>query len=382
MKPSTVFTILMLGLVACAPSATPKSVPPTPDAKATETKIAFNIFATQTASVPTATNTTENTSTSTPSLTPTITQTPTASATPTVTYTPRPSDTPRPTSTPTATPLPTATLDVSADKQTFQALDARELQKAPEKYRSQKLVFSGEVFNIQENRAGTYMQIWVDYGGRASDRIPIMINYPGSLPGLYEGDLVVAYGRGAGTSEGKNAYGGTISQPAIQAQYVDYGAAIVPAGIEKNATGNLQGKWEITYVGDFRDKTVFNYFGSLNKTAMGVWVSIQLRIKNIQPGTDYFGKTYDFAAIDQDGKLYEDDSQASSNAAWQYCGCGDDYDNIAPGQGTVIVASFDVPESTKTLTVGFKSGLSRSPLPSPRFVIRNVDQIPAWKPKK
>lgn len=78
-----------------------------------------------------------------------------------------------------------------ADKQTFQALDARELQKSPDKYRWQKMVFASEVFNVQESSAGTYMQIWIDYGGGA-ERIPIVVTYPGSLPGLYKGDMLVA----------------------------------------------------------------------------------------------------------------------------------------------------------------------------------------------
>lgn len=375
MRPLIVISLLAIVLAACAPSATPAPVPPTPDARATETKIAFNIFATQTASVPRATNTSPVIPTAT------VTNTPAPTNTPTITSTPRPTDTPRPTNTPLPTPVPSATLDPSADKQTFQALDARELQKSPDKYRAQKMVFAGEVFNIQESSAGTYMQIWIDYGGGA-ERIPIVVTYPKSLPGLYKGDMVVAYGRGAGTSEGKNAYGATISQPALLAQYVDYGAAIVPAALGKNATASLQGRWEITYVGDYRDKTLFSAFSSLNKTAMGVWVTAQFRIKNLQPGTDYVRKNYDFVAIDQDGKKYDDDSSATNNAAWQYGGYGDAYDSLQPGQDTVIVVTFDVPEATTTLTIGIKQGLGSQPMTSPRFQVVNVDQIPAWKPKK
>ena len=59
----------VLGLCACAPTATP-----TPDARATETEIARKIFAAQTASVPTPTRT--NTPTLTPVDTPTQTSTP------------------------------------------------------------------------------------------------------------------------------------------------------------------------------------------------------------------------------------------------------------------------------------------------------------------
>jgi hypothetical protein len=73
---------ICFGSASCASSATP-----TPDTQATETKIAANIFATQTANAPTATNT------------------------PTITNTPSPTSTPRPTLTltPGATAVPIAT---------------------------------------------------------------------------------------------------------------------------------------------------------------------------------------------------------------------------------------------------------------------------------
>ncbi|MGB8644249.1 MAG: hypothetical protein WCF84_03375 [Anaerolineae bacterium] len=82
----SLLAVLALGLAACTPAPTPM---PTPDAKATETQIASNIYATQTASVPTATNTPTSTSTPTATLTPTVTNTPTVTSTPTPTAAPR-----------------------------------------------------------------------------------------------------------------------------------------------------------------------------------------------------------------------------------------------------------------------------------------------------
>ncbi len=364
---------LGLFLAACTTVAAPA---PTPDAKATETRIAFSIYATQTANAPTATPVPSVTRTPLPTGTPEATKTFTITPSPTIT------STPRPTNTATATPLPSPTVDIAADKATYPAIDVRDLDKAPGKYQGQKMVLAGEVFNIKEEKAGTSLQIWVGVP-ETGDLIPVAVAFAGSLPGLYENDAVVVYGKGNGTFSGKNAYGGTITQPLVVAQYVDYGAALpLPPAIGKNTVANLQGKWEIMYVGDFRDKTLFNYFPSLNKTAMGVWVSIQLRIKNLQPGTDYFGDTYRITALDENGKWYDVDSQAASNAEWQYCGCNDDYDNVQPSESMVIMATFDVPEAMKTLSIGFKQGLGRQALHSPRFQIENVDQIPAWKPKK
>ena len=109
MKPQTLlaFVLSVLFMMGCAPAATPippTLPPPTPDAKATETTIAANIFATQTASIPTATNT----------LLPT--DTPTNTPTPKPTETPKPTDTPEPTNTlvPTNTPKPASIPPTSA----------------------------------------------------------------------------------------------------------------------------------------------------------------------------------------------------------------------------------------------------------------------------
>ena len=87
------FALLLVAIVACAqapvPTAVPTgpstSVPPTIDPHAVETRVAANIYATQTASAPTVTSTPVNT--------------PTRAAT----RTPMPTDTPRPTNTPVPT---------------------------------------------------------------------------------------------------------------------------------------------------------------------------------------------------------------------------------------------------------------------------------------
>lgn len=92
MKKKMIFVLICLLasaiLVACGPSQAER------DAQAT--KIAADVFATQTAEAPTPT----------PTFTPTFTPTPTPTSTPTSTLTPTPSSTPTTTPTPTATPLP------------------------------------------------------------------------------------------------------------------------------------------------------------------------------------------------------------------------------------------------------------------------------------
>lgn len=92
----------VLVLISCAPQ-------PTPDIKATETTIAYNVLATLTAQVPTLTPAPMVTYTPAPTNTPRPTSTLPPTQTPVPTNTPVP---PTPTNTPTATPIPLSELDL------------------------------------------------------------------------------------------------------------------------------------------------------------------------------------------------------------------------------------------------------------------------------
>jgi|GEM_PF-5962454 hypothetical protein len=149
--------------------------------------------------------------------------------------------------------------------------------------------------------------------------------------------------------------------------------------IPKEQVTTVKG-WEISYVGELRDKTLF--FFDAGKTAFGVWVTIEFRVRNLQTGTDNMGRTVDFAAVDQDGKLYLPSFDGTQNARWEYCGCSTVYTDVDPGQGTVVVVTFDVPETTKTLTiVPIEGTFSSKPIAGALWRIENVDAIPPFKPK-
>jgi hypothetical protein len=250
MKNQTFLVLLVLLIVSCSPSATPT---PTPDLQATETKIAANIFATQTASMPTATNTPTNTTT------PTVTDTPTNTATPTITQTPRPTDTPRPTNTPT--PAPTLV--------------------------------------TQDN--------------------PVTVD----------------------------------------------------------------GKWQITLVSARRDKTIYGPYGA--ETAFGVWASLLFRVKNLQGGSDYIGKTFspvvfsDSGAKDATLAKYSPLNTVEDKATWFYSCCDSAFHMLSPGQETVVLYTLDVPENTKNIAFLFYRSSDR--FSSPTFFFPDFDQVPPRKMK-
>lgn len=116
------FLFMFFSLAACGPSQA--------EMDSTSTQIAANIFATQTAAIPTATQTPNPSKTPTPTLTLTPSNTPTPSLTPTIT--PAPTRTPLPTRTVAPSPTPLVdpdkiTLNLSDLPDGFEIVDPDDL---------------------------------------------------------------------------------------------------------------------------------------------------------------------------------------------------------------------------------------------------------------
>lgn len=127
-------------------------------------------------------------------------------------------DTPPPTPVPTTAPQPTAAPSLTDKYPPVQ--DVRELAIGRGFSEGDKLSVSGEVFNLEVDEEGTYMQIWVNAPDGSTEAV--MIGYPGDTTGLFEGMWVTAYGTYVGRICGTNAFGGEICQPAIFADVVEY----------------------------------------------------------------------------------------------------------------------------------------------------------------
>lgn len=178
--------------------------------------------------------------------TPTVAPTERPTARPTNTPVPTNTSTPEPTATPTLIPATaqamatiavrnsmatasafatqdaiaskSATATVVAEKQTWNTVDVRDLIKDPEKYKTKRVAYSGQVFNIEESRGLVVMQIWVMAGGQ---REAIIVSHVGDSTGIYKGTNVKIYGVVSGAISGTNAFGGEVSQPHVLAAYVD-----------------------------------------------------------------------------------------------------------------------------------------------------------------
>ena len=123
-----------------------------------------------------------------------------------------------PAPTPTNTPIPTNTPDVRGE---YTEIDIRELDAYPNTYIGEKIKLRGQVFNIM----GDALQMWVRKpGGGRFDTVAVVVKWgSGSiLPSqVYEDTWITVYGTGAGTFNGTNAYGGTITQPIVRATIIE-----------------------------------------------------------------------------------------------------------------------------------------------------------------
>lgn len=117
----------------------------------------------------------------------------------------------------TPSPTPTNTPDVRAE---YQEIDIRELDSYTDDYYGDKVILSGQVFNLQSNA----LQMWVRKpGGGRFDNIAVVITWTGNIlpSGVYEDSWITIYGTVSGSYVGTNAYGGTIVQPEVRADIIE-----------------------------------------------------------------------------------------------------------------------------------------------------------------
>jgi hypothetical protein len=150
--------------------------------------------------------------------------------------------------------------------------------------------------------------------------------------------------------------------------------------VGKNAPANLENKFQVTYVGEFRDRIIFGPTQADWKYAKGVYATIQFRIKNLQTFSDSFAQSYDLVAITADGQTIPSDPAVEANAVWLYCQCDNDRRSIPPGGESVFVITFDVPVSTQSLLIVPTQGSSAAFQSSlTRFSVLNFDKVHPWR---
>jgi hypothetical protein len=118
---------------------------------------------------------------------------------------------------------PTNTPNPRIAKAAWNTVDIRELVKNPDRHKGSQVHYTGEIFRIEEDRGTSALQVWVEIpGGSEWDREAIIIIWEGGTTGIYDGTTIEVWGYAGGSLEGKNAFGATISQPMIEAEYLTY----------------------------------------------------------------------------------------------------------------------------------------------------------------
>jgi hypothetical protein len=111
----------------------------------------------------------------------------------------------------TTTAIAEARAGTATEIASYVSVDWRDFTTYPDNYAGKSIKIEGTVFNIIDNET---FQMWV-----GSSQPVVVLCAPG-LSGLYAGSIVTVYGVGAANEWcGTNAYGGTICQPQILADF-------------------------------------------------------------------------------------------------------------------------------------------------------------------
>lgn len=94
------------------------------------------------------------------------------------------------------------------------AIYLKEFLKSPGKFTGTRVAIRGKILQIDEEGGSTGIQMYVN-GNLDS----VIVHYPESVK-VYEGDIIQVYGEGAGTMDGVNRMGASMTWPVVQAKYV------------------------------------------------------------------------------------------------------------------------------------------------------------------
>lgn len=92
----------------------------------------------------------------------------------------------------------------------------------PGAFRGRKITLRGQVFNIRQDADGTFIQMFVTFPGASRyDREAVVVYFDEQTEGIYDDTYIDVYGIVEGIFTGTNSQGGTISQPQIQADFIE-----------------------------------------------------------------------------------------------------------------------------------------------------------------
>lgn len=135
-------------------------------------------------------------------------------------YVPAPADTPAPTFTeaPTVTPVPTES--PARYKASATSVTVADMAKNPNGYKGKTITFTAVIANFVQDSSGNTAGANVADPNDYSSFVQIEFTPSFSLSHVNKGDTVEVWGQGLGAFQGTNAYGGTVTEGAIQEVYL------------------------------------------------------------------------------------------------------------------------------------------------------------------
>lgn len=132
-----------------------------------------------------------------------------------------------------APPTPTPTTDEL--KAQYQPLDdVRELNARPAGMFGDKISFTGTIYLIQEAPTGRVYTlgdthpkqfqtfIGIDIPAPDGSTVAVVVGFDGDTTGMFDGSYVIVYGTVIDTATGTNAFGGSVTNPLIDAKFVEF----------------------------------------------------------------------------------------------------------------------------------------------------------------
>ncbi len=182
----------------------------------------------------------------------------------------------------------------SKDTSPLSDSEIKELYTNPDKFEGRTVTLSGQVFSEPEyDESGVYFQMFIDVENAEGNTI---VAYPDPDFELESDDYVKLTGAVAGTFEGTNAFGGTVTAPQI-----------IATELEKSSYAEVVAPALKTVELDDATGTQYGYTVSVTKIEFAenetrVYVTVN------NNGSDTFS-LYSFdAKVIQDGKQYEEES--------------------------------------------------------------------------
>lgn len=124
---------------------------------------------------------------------------------------------------PTGTPEPTKDpARVKADyKANAQSVTVADIAKDPNYYKGLPVTFTGTILNFVQDSSGNTSGANVSDSNNYSSIIQVIFSPFVEIQSMNKGDSIIVWGKGKGSFTGKNAFGGTVQEGAVQEIYLN-----------------------------------------------------------------------------------------------------------------------------------------------------------------